>query len=205
VGAGHRIRRDYPPGMAIPASEEEWPQAVERLRGGLGEALGALAAVGRGGGPGLHRRPPGGGWSAREVLEHVALTDHFLLILVEKIAERTRRRLERGDPWPDGPPRFEHLQHLASSERDWEAPGHMVPSGDVEPAEAARTLTEDLRRATALLDEFPRGEGTLHRIRMSMVGGDDDRLDLYQYLEIVRLHAARHVGQVERALADAAG
>lgn len=81
----------------------------------------------------------------------------------------------------------------------------MVPTGDVEPADAARTLGEDLARATALLDEFPRGEGTLHRIRMSMVDGDDDRLDLYQYLEIVRLHAARHVAQVERALADAAG
>lgn len=181
-----------------------WPEAVARLRAGLQQALGALVGAAGGDAEALSRRPADGGWSAREVLEHVALTDHFLLILVDKIADRTRRRLERGDPWPDAPPRLEHLQGLASADREWDAPEHMVPTGEVEPRDAAQRLEGDLARALALLDELPRGEGTLHRIRMSMVDGDDDRLDLYQYLEIVRLHAARHVAQVERALTGAA-
>ncbi|MEM6673240.1 MAG: DinB family protein [Planctomycetota bacterium] len=177
--------------------DAQWKRALPALREGLEAAFGALIRDCEAPLEALDRVPPTAGWTRHEVLEHVALTDHYLLILIDKIADRTRRRLERGDPWPVHGPSFAPLQRLASSERDWEAPLHMVPSDPAPPMEITRRLDLDRKRCLALLDEFPSGEGTLHRIRMSVVDGDD-RLDLYQYLEIVRLHATRHVAQIER-------
>ena len=173
--------------------------AIHRLFDGLTETFRALIERASACQGSLEARPADGGWTAREVLEHVALTDRYLLILVDKIAVRTRSRLARGDTWPAHPPRFDHIQGLATRARRWDAPEHMLPSGSVDAAEVARQLASDRDRCVALLREFPHGEGTLHRIRMSMVDPDDDRLDLYQYLEIVRLHALRHVAQIERA------
>lgn len=176
----------------------QWREATTRLAAGLDAVFGALAErAGRAGGD-LARRPAGGAWSGAEVLEHVALTNHFLLILVDKIAARCRARVARGEVWPAHPPAFEILRGLASRETSWDAPAHMLPTGAVAPAEAARRLADQGRRCAALLEELAFGEGTLHRIRMSMVGGEDDRLDLYQFLELLRLHAERHVAQVDR-------
>jgi hypothetical protein len=44
---------------------------------------------------------------------------------------------------------------------------------------------------------MPGGQGSLHRIRMSVVG-DDDRLDLYQFLAVLALHLERHAAQARR-------
>ena len=71
----------------------------------------------------------------------------------------------------------------------------MRPTGLADGREVARTIESQRDRALALLAEFPRGEGTLHKIRMSVVQGDD-RLDLYQYVHVLALHAERHVRQL---------
>ncbi|MEM7306230.1 MAG: DinB family protein [Planctomycetota bacterium] len=147
--------------------------------------------------------PPDGGWSPAEVLEHVALADRFLLLLVDKLAERTRRRLARGLPWPDAPPGLEDVARAAASPRRWPHPEHMTPTGTRSPAESAGQLARDAERALAPLQAWPEGQGTLHRIRMSRVGeetGGDGRLDLYQYVELIVRHAERHARQIERAL-----
>jgi hypothetical protein len=77
----------------------------------------------------------------------------------------------------------------------------MTPTGALSPADAALHLADDRARLLAWLDEMPAGEGTLHRIRMSRVGADDgdDRLDLYQWIELVVRHADRHARQIDRA------
>lgn len=185
-------------------TNEPWIAVEQTLRAGLQHVFHALA--GRTALPeaALRRRSSLNAWSALETLEHVALTDRYLLLLASKIAERALARATRGERWPVHGPRLEHLQHLAGRGLEWSAPAHMIPSGNWSPAEVGAQLTEDLRSALGLLDAAPGGVGTLHRIRMSVVGGDDDRLDLYQYLEVVRLHALRHLAQVDRALAAAA-
>ncbi|HEX6886111.1 MAG TPA: DinB family protein [Planctomycetota bacterium] len=180
---------------------EVWEPALERLHAGLRRAFDELLVRVDVGDERLDRRPPDGGWTPREVLEHVTLTDRFLLILADKIAAKSRLRAARGAAWPAHPPRFEHLARLAGRELVWEAPAHMRPSGDVPTSELRARLAADRAHALALLDGAPGGSATLHRIRMSVVGGEDDRLDLYQFLEVVRLHAVRHGAQIERALA----
>ena len=140
-------------------------------------------------------RPAPDAWSVREILEHVTLTDHFLLILVEKLAARCRKRLARGDEVPAEPSDVTHLERIARREFTWQHPEHMTPTGELEPASLDRQLCADRDRCLALLDEFPDGGGALHTIRMSVV---DARLDLYQFLAVIDLHARRHVRQLER-------
>lgn len=174
-----------------------WPESVAALDAELARTFGALLEACEFEPDALARRPREDAWSGLEVLEHVALTDRFLLLLVDKIADRCRRRVARGLAWPAAPARFAPILPLTSREFAWAAPDHMVPTGRLSPAACAVRLAADRDRCRALLAEFPAGEGTLHRIRMSVV---DERLDLYQYLALIALHARRHLAQLERAL-----
>lgn len=187
--------------LNVDLAETDWERVVAELREGIVDVFGALRARCRTAGA---SPSPATGWTVPQILEHVTLTDRFLLILIDKISARARKRIVSGDPWPAHAPRFDVLQSLASREREWDAPEHMIPIGDLPIGEIETRLERDESRCLALLNEFPRGEGTLHRIRMSMVEGDDDRLDLYQFIEIVRLHARRHLAQIERIAASPA-
>ncbi len=184
-------------GRGEEAGEEDWPRAIAQLRARIQRAFDALA-------PWLdaqpelldfHPRPDS--WSVGEVCEHVTLTNRYLLILARKIGIKSGRRLAAGRPWPDGPPRFEHLERLGARTFRWERPEHMAPTGRAPMAALCEELDAQRAECLALLARMPGGEGTLHRIRMSAVEGDD-RLDLYQYLAVVALHLERHVAQMER-------
>ena len=179
-----------------------WPEATARLEGWLAGTFAELQRWSRAPSGALDDAPGPPVWSAREVLEHVTRTDHFLLKLVDKLADHAARRAARGVPWPAGPPDFAGLARLASSEFRWESPAHMRPTGSVAAERIEAALGEDARRAREHLRRLPRGEGTLHRIRFSPV---DRHLDLYQYLVVLGLHAARHLASLERRGLDAGG
>lgn len=172
-------------------------EAITDQRARLERALGAL--IDRAALPAerLRARPAGGGWTGAEVLEHVARMHRFVLVLIEKVAARSRARLARGERWPTAPPGLDVVAGLAASERRWSHPAHMTPTGVLAPAEAAERIARDRARLLELLDALPSGEGTLHRIRMSAIEGDD-RLDLYQWIELVVQHAERHARQIDR-------
>ena len=42
-----------------------------------------------------HYRPKDGGWTIAEILEHIALTSHFLLILIDKGANKAIRNVKK--------------------------------------------------------------------------------------------------------------
>ncbi len=141
-------------------------------------------------------RPAGGGWSVGEVCEHLALTHHYLLILIDKIRDRSLARLAAGEhPAPDPAP-HDGLEPLLARERPWPAPEHMIPTGELTRSEIRTRLEGDRARCLAHLRAAPDGEGTLHTIRFSVV---DERLDLYQYLGLIDVHLRRHLAQLRRA------
>ena len=151
----------------------------------------------------LARRPAPEDWSPAEVLEHVSLTSHYLLVLVAKIADKVRRRQARGLTPRSAPPRFEHLDAFASTDYAWDCPEHMLPTGSAAPREVRTRLRVQARAIAELLDEFKTGEGSLHTLRLTLLdpaGRLGDRLDLYQYLYFLGLHAERHLAQIGRAL-----
>jgi hypothetical protein len=144
-----------------------------------------------------HAPPPAEGWSATEIAEHVGLTNRFLYILVDKLVAKCRRRIASGAALPSALGDGEMLERIAEREFRWEAPTHMLPRGTATLPDSRALLREQARRAAAWLAEFPHGEGALHTIRMRVVG-DDVRLDLYQFLAFVALHAERHARQALR-------
>ena len=82
----------------------DWPAAITALRDRLSGTFEPLIALARSDAPWLAARPERDGWTGAEVLEHVALTDHFLLRLVQKIGDKAAMRVSRGDAWPTDPP-----------------------------------------------------------------------------------------------------
>jgi hypothetical protein len=141
-------------------------------------------------------------WSNLEIAEHVVLVNRYLLILADKIASKSRRRAGRGEASIGSaaigaPPRLDALEKLASSAFEWHAPAHMIPTGALSSAEIDEQLRAQHAHCAELLASMPNGEGSLHRIRMSVVGGDD-RLDLYQFLAVIALHMERHARAMRR-------
>lgn len=140
-------------------------------------------------------RPEPQAWSVAEVLEHVALMQHFVLLLVEKLAARGLARAARGGVPPQEPASSGALDALASRDFRWERPEHMAPLGRTTREELRERLREQTRRALAVLERTSRGEGALADARM---GAIDARLDAYGFLHLMALHAERHLAQLER-------
>ena len=169
-------------------------QAIDTRRASLREAFDLCRRYAAPDEPLWSTRPAPEAWSVREILEHVTLTNHYLLILVDKLSQRCRKRLARGDQPPTKASDVTALERISQREFAWPHPEHMTPSGTLAPEDLDRQLCADRDRCLALLDEFPGGGGALHTIRMSVV---DARLDLYQFLAVIDLHARRHLRQLE--------
>jgi hypothetical protein len=92
---------------------------------------------------------------------------------------------------------LEGLRAVSDPSLRWAHPEHMTPSGRVTREELRARLAEQAAECARLLRELPSGEGHLHRIRMSVLPGEN-RLDLYQYLAFLALHSARHREQMQR-------
>jgi hypothetical protein len=146
------------------------------------------------------RAPSVSPWSALDVGEHVTLANHFLLMLAEKCARKSARKLARGsNPDREGAG-LDRLESLASREFRWDAPEHMLPTGRTSLDAVRAKLSEQRDQALSLLDMLPAGEGRHHSIRMLIVG-PDARLDLYEFLAFIALHVERHAAQVRRITA----
>lgn len=146
------------------------------------------------------RSPSSGTWTVLEIGEHVALANHFLGLLATKIVEKSLARHARGVAPPVAPPNLTDLDALASLEFRWPHPEHMTPIGNVPLATVLERLETQRARFAAELARVGGGLGALHKIRISVVPGDD-RLDFYRLLHFVLLHVARHRAQAERVLA----
>ncbi|MCE9593430.1 MAG: DinB family protein [Planctomycetes bacterium] len=178
-----------------------WSESVTALRGRLDAEFAGLSAWLEVDEELWSLAPGPERWSAAEIVEHVALANHFLSLLARKIAEKSRARAKRGERAPDEPSELRHLDALAGRDFRWRHPEHMTPTGTPSRSELRERLTQQREQLLGLLDALPAGEGALHRIRISVVG-DDDRLDLYQLLHFIALHLARHCAQLARNADD---
>ena len=76
----------------------------------------------------------------------------------------------------------------------WARPDHMVPTGSKPSDEVRSLMREQERECLDLLGRLGGGEGLLHRVRMSV--NECGRLDVYQWLQFLALHARRHLAQM---------
>ncbi|NML64474.1 DinB family protein [Hymenobacter sp. RP-2-7] len=143
--------------------------------------------------------PADQGWSGREILTHVGLTNHYLLILIEKgtaKALHNSRGLELAAELaaqPLNPSRLAPIGLLHAF--PWLRPAHMEPRDFPTPLPQVRQqLRNQLVQALACLDRLPDGQGVLYQTTMTVNGLG--KLNVYEYLYFLAQHAQRHLLQL---------
>lgn len=151
-----------------------------------------------------HHRPADNGWTIAEILEHIALTSHFLLILIDKGADKALRNV-KGLSLSEVLDTFDYkLDKLQAIGRHksflWIRPEHMEPQGEKSELEIKAELISQLQRCLLHLDMLKNGEGLLHDTTMTV--HDLGRLNVYEYIYFLSQHAERHIWQMEENRAE---
>jgi len=148
----------------------------------------------------LNYNPPNGSWSVRKILEHVSLTNHFLLVLIRKGTNNALRNAATNS--------FQELNeeyefnwiglisignHMSFQ---WHRPEHMEPSGQISMKDVKTRLDSQLKECLNYLDQMPNGEGTLYRTMMTVT--NLGKIDVYHYIYFLVQHAKRHITQMKK-------
>ncbi|MEO1625068.1 MAG: DinB family protein [Bacteroidota bacterium] len=143
-----------------------------------------------------HHRPIDQGWTVLEILEHISLTSHFLLLLIDKGADKALCKASQHSekelpPIPDDS--LERLHPIGWHKSfPWIWPEHMEPSGQLKETAIKDTLTAQFNRCIHQLDQLKNGEGLLHKTKMSVHGLG--KINVYEYIYFLSKHAERHIG-----------
>ncbi|GAB3588919.1 DinB family protein [Hymenobacter daeguensis] len=149
-------------------------------------------------------RPERGGWTIDEILEHVTLTNHYLLILIEKGATKALKNLGNLDLATELASYHFEQNKLDQIGRHrafpWIRPEHMEPKGARASAEVATALQQQLHQCQRVLARLPNGEGVLYRTTMTV--NALGKIDVYELVYFLAKHAERHVTQIQQAAAE---
>jgi len=142
-----------------------------------------------------------GAWNVNEVLEHIMLTNHYLLVIIDNgRAKALRKSQELSQPLtiPDDYSLGSEamLQVGDPAAFPWQRPDHHQPAGRIGPYEVRREIRNQLDKCLITLDYLANGEGILHHTTMTV--NNLGKLDVYQYLYFLALHAQRHLRQMEK-------
>ena len=119
-----------------------------------------------------------------QVLEHVTLTNRFLLLTLRKWATIAEHRAGRGDPIPEGESDRGRLEVIGErGSFGWVRPEHMEPAG-MPPDEVRAALRRQLGECLILLERMGGGVGALCRVTMTVSALG--KIDLYQWLYFLR-------------------
>jgi hypothetical protein len=141
-------------------------------------------------------KPPSGGWSTDQILEHITLTNDFLMLVIRRWAEKAVRKAQRGEPIPAGESDLTGLDVIGErGSFGWVRPEHMEPTGVPSSAEVRERMRQQVAECLDLLRQLGSGEGSLCKVRMSV--NALGKIDLYQWLYFLAQHARRHVQQMQ--------
>jgi hypothetical protein len=137
-------------------------------------------------------------WDIDQILEHVLLANHYLLILIEKGRKKALKKTDKLkikqilDSYEISNPRLEEIGINNSFE--WKSPDHMIPSGK---RSLAHMQHEVMKQKSLLLENLHLlncGEGVLYKTSMSVHSLGS--LDVYQYIYFLLKHMQRHIQQM---------
>lgn len=145
-------------------------------------------------------RPRDGAWSIDEVLEHISLTNHYLLILVEKGTQKALKRAQT-ENLEEALRNYEFQRGKLTEigihkSFAWMRPEHMEPRGEKTSEGVHRILKSQLKQCLDTLDLLRNGEGVLCETTMTV--NDLGKIDVYEYLYFISQHARRHITQMEK-------
>ena len=143
----------------------------------------------------LYYQPLNGGWSIYQVLEHVALANHFLLRIVNKQVEKVLHWTNRTDKRNMLHPYVLDAGRLKNMELNgsyiWVPQRYTEPASDMPLLQVKMTLHDQLKQGLELLEN----EKVLNAIEATYVAG---KIDALHYLYFLVQHMHRHLGQVSR-------
>ena len=148
----------------------------------------------------LNFKPNDGGWSIIEILEHISLTNHYLLIIIEKSTKKAKRKAANGMNLEIISKRSFSLNDLyiigVNDSFKWERPDHMVPNGELTDGEIIAKLNTQEINCLNLLNSMKHGEGILQLTTMTV--NDLGKLNVYEYIYFLAMHIERHIEQMNR-------
>lgn len=140
------------------------------------------------------------GWTVDEVLNHIGLTNHYLLILIEKgttkaLANPHGLDLQAAVASYEFP--RERLAAIGMLHAfPWARPDHMEPRAYPRPLPVVRQqLHDQLAQTLRVLSRLAKGEGVLHQTTMSV--NELGKLNVYEYVYFLAQHARRHLTQMQ--------
>ncbi|PUZ28130.1 DinB family protein [Chitinophaga parva] len=145
-------------------------------------------------------------WSVREVLEHISLTNYFLLLIINKSTRRALDRKRAGHNViisSDYDHKFEEIDALGKANGGWIRPEHMEPTGQKNMDDVRNLLKQQYAQCMYNLSLLKNGEGRLVYTNMSV--NKLGKLDIYQYIYFLTKHIERHIRQMKRLEKQFAG
>lgn len=149
-------------------------------------------------------RPANGGWTINEILDHIGLTNHFLLILIDKGTNKALQNVHKLDL------RIELQNHVFHYDKlmevglhksfTWIRPEHMEPTGDRPLEEVRNQLKEQVNRCLVNLDRLKNGEGVLYKTTMTV--NNLGKINVYEYIYFLAQHGQRHIIQMQKNEAE---
>jgi hypothetical protein len=139
-------------------------------------------------------------WLIAQILEHIYLTSRFLLILINKASKKALKNLHNHNLEKElenyvlGTKELAEIgTHLSFK---WVRPEHMEPTGEMALEDVRQRIRGQLNECLEQLQLLKNGEGVLYKTTMTV--NDIGKLDVYQYIYFLALHAKRHVAQMEK-------
>lgn len=141
--------------------------------------------------------PANGGWTINQILEHIALTNHYLLLIINKATGKAVKRAEKNNI-PDVDAgylnRLYQVNEIGKHKSfAWVRPEHMEPTGKA-TAEIKSELATQLGNCLNCIRSLKNGEGVL--VNTTMTVNNLGKIDVYQYLYFLSKHIERHITQM---------
>jgi hypothetical protein len=149
--------------------------------------------------------PKDQGWTIDEVLNHIGLTSHYLLILIEKGTTKALAN-SQGRSLPEEMTHYhfprEKLAAIGTLRAfPWQRPEHMEPRAHPRPLPVVRQqMSEQLGQLLGCLKRLAHGEGLLYQTTMSV--NELGKLNVYEYVYFLAQHARRHLTQMQENEAE---
>ena len=145
-------------------------------------------------------RPKNNGWTIDEILEHIALTNHFLLILIDKGTNKALANISKLDIAEELKTYTFHRDKLTEvglhKSFNWIRPEHMEPKSEKTLTEVRRQLKDQLNICFTNLERLKNGEGVLFKTTMSV--NELGKIDVYEYIYFLAQHGQRHITQMTK-------
>ncbi|WP_438449479.1 DinB family protein [Gorillibacterium sp. sgz5001074] len=139
-------------------------------------------------------------WSIEQILEHIALTNHYLLILVRKGQEKSLLLAKDPKHLEEALQNYKYnldeLNEIAIFKSfTWVRPEHMEPKGDLTRDEVKDKILEQMNECLVILERLKQGEGILYKTKMTV--NNLGKIDVYQYIYFLIQHTKGHIAQMK--------